>query len=145
MAALEWSDALALDLPLMDDTHREFVDLLAQVEQAVAADLDEALGVGGEADDQRALGADQIVRQRHTDVGARAPADVEPLGRRVGDPAEDAAAAAALGRALDCFGPVPHRVDRPRGEVAEWSIAAVLKTVGRVTAIPGFESLSLRM
>lgn len=34
MAALEWSDALALDLPLMDDTHREFVDLLAQVEQA---------------------------------------------------------------------------------------------------------------
>ena len=29
MAALEWSDALALDLPLMDDTHREFVDLLA--------------------------------------------------------------------------------------------------------------------
>lgn len=34
MAALEWSDALALDLPLMDDTHREFVDLLAHVEQA---------------------------------------------------------------------------------------------------------------
>lgn len=34
MAALEWSDALALDLPLMDDTHREFVELLAQVEQA---------------------------------------------------------------------------------------------------------------
>ncbi|KAF1046319.1 hemerythrin domain-containing protein [Xylophilus sp.] len=34
MAALEWSDALALDLPLMDDTHREFVDLLAAVEHA---------------------------------------------------------------------------------------------------------------
>ena len=29
MASLEWSDALSLDLPLMDDTHREFVDLLA--------------------------------------------------------------------------------------------------------------------
>lgn len=35
MPPLEWSDALALDLPAMDDTHREFVDLLAQV---VAAD-----------------------------------------------------------------------------------------------------------
>ncbi|MCI5066798.1 hemerythrin domain-containing protein [Acidovorax sp.] len=34
MAQLEWSDALALDLPLMDHTHREFVDLLAAVEQA---------------------------------------------------------------------------------------------------------------
>lgn len=32
MAALEWSDALALDLPIMDDTHREFVDLLATVD-----------------------------------------------------------------------------------------------------------------
>ena len=31
---LEWSDALALDLPFMDDTHREFVDLLAAVVQA---------------------------------------------------------------------------------------------------------------
>lgn len=34
MAALEWTEALVLDLPLMDDTHREFVDLLAAVEQA---------------------------------------------------------------------------------------------------------------
>lgn len=34
MAQLEWSDALSLDLPLMDDTHREFVDLLAAVERA---------------------------------------------------------------------------------------------------------------
>jgi hemerythrin-like metal-binding protein len=34
MAQLEWSDALALDLPVMDLTHREFVDLLAAVEQA---------------------------------------------------------------------------------------------------------------
>ena len=34
MAALEWSEALALDLPLMDETHREFVDLLAAVEAA---------------------------------------------------------------------------------------------------------------
>ncbi|MES2280370.1 MAG: hemerythrin domain-containing protein [Pseudomonadota bacterium] len=29
MASLEWSDALSLDLPIMDDTHREFVELLA--------------------------------------------------------------------------------------------------------------------
>ncbi|MDD2175812.1 hemerythrin [Acidovorax sp. D2M1] len=39
MAHLEWSDALNLDLPLMDDTHREFVDLLAAVDQAGDADL----------------------------------------------------------------------------------------------------------
>ena len=34
MAFLEWSDALSLDLPIMDDTHREFVDLLGAVEEA---------------------------------------------------------------------------------------------------------------
>lgn len=34
MPNLEWSDALVLDLPVMDDTHREFVELLAQVEAA---------------------------------------------------------------------------------------------------------------
>lgn len=34
MPALEWTDALALDLPLMDDTHREFVDLLAEIERS---------------------------------------------------------------------------------------------------------------
>ncbi len=34
MPSLEWSDALALDLPAMDDTHREFVDLLSTVETA---------------------------------------------------------------------------------------------------------------
>ena len=39
MPQLEWSDALSLDLPVMDDTHREFVDLLARVSQA----SDEAL------------------------------------------------------------------------------------------------------
>jgi len=37
--SLAWSDALSLDLPLMDDTHREFVDLLAAVERAPDADL----------------------------------------------------------------------------------------------------------
>ena len=31
---LEWSDDLALDLDFMDDTHREFVDLLAATESA---------------------------------------------------------------------------------------------------------------
>lgn len=39
MAQLEWSDALALHLPLMDDTHREFVDLLAAVDRADDAQL----------------------------------------------------------------------------------------------------------
>jgi hemerythrin-like metal-binding protein len=36
---LAWSDALALDLPFMDDTHREFVDLLANVVKAPDATL----------------------------------------------------------------------------------------------------------
>lgn len=39
MARLEWSDALALDLPLMDDIHREFVDLLTAVDVAPDARL----------------------------------------------------------------------------------------------------------
>jgi len=34
MPQLEWSDALALEMPAIDETHREFVDLLAQVEAA---------------------------------------------------------------------------------------------------------------
>jgi hemerythrin-like metal-binding protein len=34
MSTLEWSDALSLELPVMDDTHREFVGLLAGVEAA---------------------------------------------------------------------------------------------------------------
>lgn len=36
---LAWSDALALDLPPMDETHKEFVDLLAAVVQAPDAAL----------------------------------------------------------------------------------------------------------
>lgn len=39
MPSLEWSDALALELPAMDDTHREFVELLAQVEAAADSAL----------------------------------------------------------------------------------------------------------
>lgn len=31
---LQWSEALSLDMPLMDGTHQEFVELLAQVVQA---------------------------------------------------------------------------------------------------------------
>ena len=34
MPTLQWSDTLALGLPMMDDTHREFVDLLAKVVNA---------------------------------------------------------------------------------------------------------------
>ncbi|MDD2878800.1 MAG: hemerythrin domain-containing protein [Rhodoferax sp.] len=34
MPTLQWSDTLALGLPEMDDTHHEFVDLLAQVVNA---------------------------------------------------------------------------------------------------------------
>jgi len=46
MPNLQWSEALVLGLPLMDDTHREFVELLAQAENAA----DDAL-----ADHWRAL------------------------------------------------------------------------------------------
>lgn len=34
MSTLQWSDSLALGLPFMDDTHHEFVDLLATVADA---------------------------------------------------------------------------------------------------------------
>lgn len=34
MATLEWSSALELNVPAMDATHKEFVDLLAEVELA---------------------------------------------------------------------------------------------------------------
>jgi hemerythrin-like metal-binding protein len=36
---LAWSDALSLSMPVMDQTHVEFVDLLALVQQAEDADL----------------------------------------------------------------------------------------------------------
>lgn len=36
---LQWSEALVLDMPVMDDTHREFVDLLARVVGAADDDL----------------------------------------------------------------------------------------------------------
>ena len=39
MATLAWTDALALDVPAMDSTHQEFVDLLAQAEAADDAQL----------------------------------------------------------------------------------------------------------
>lgn len=39
MTELQWSDALSLDMPLMDDTHREFVARLASVAEAPDADL----------------------------------------------------------------------------------------------------------
>jgi hemerythrin-like metal-binding protein len=42
MSTLEWSLALAVELPAMDDTHREFVQLLAAVEAADDATLQSA-------------------------------------------------------------------------------------------------------
>ncbi|HEY4664720.1 MAG TPA: hemerythrin domain-containing protein [Comamonas sp.] len=39
MATLEWSPDLVLDIPVMDETHKEFVDLLAGVESAADAQL----------------------------------------------------------------------------------------------------------
>ncbi len=39
MPSIEWSDELSLDLPLMDDTHRECITLLGRMEAAPDADL----------------------------------------------------------------------------------------------------------
>lgn len=39
MSSLVWSDALSLSMPAMDTTHQEFIDLLAQVEDADDAAL----------------------------------------------------------------------------------------------------------
>lgn len=39
MSTLVWSEALSLSMPVMDTTHQEFVDLLAQVDQADDATL----------------------------------------------------------------------------------------------------------
>lgn len=39
MSILQWSESLELDLPFMDDTHREFVDLLATVVNASDSEL----------------------------------------------------------------------------------------------------------
>lgn len=39
MPTLQWSENLALDLPFMDDTHHEFVDLLGAVEEAPLTQL----------------------------------------------------------------------------------------------------------
>lgn len=39
MPVLQWSDTLALGLPVMDDTHQEFVALLAKVVQATDSEL----------------------------------------------------------------------------------------------------------
>ena len=41
MAAITWTETLALQQPRMDDTHREFVDLLCQVETATEGPLTE--------------------------------------------------------------------------------------------------------
>jgi hemerythrin-like metal-binding protein len=42
MSSLQWSAELALDMPVMDQTHREFVDLLAALEHAGDAQLIDA-------------------------------------------------------------------------------------------------------
>ena len=39
MSTLQWSEALELGLDFMDDTHREFVDLLATVVNAPDSNL----------------------------------------------------------------------------------------------------------
>jgi hemerythrin-like metal-binding protein len=42
MHTLQWSEALALDLPFMDQTHHEFIDLLGAVEDAPDSGLVDA-------------------------------------------------------------------------------------------------------
>ena len=38
-STLQWSEEMALDLPMMDDTHKEFVELLQAVEAAEDVEL----------------------------------------------------------------------------------------------------------
>ena len=44
MPCIEWSDALSLDLPIMDDTHRDFVELLAFAQGSPDATLSASWG-----------------------------------------------------------------------------------------------------
>lgn len=44
MSRLEWSDALSLDLPIMDDTHRKFVELLALAQGSPDGELPASWG-----------------------------------------------------------------------------------------------------
>jgi hemerythrin-like metal-binding protein len=62
MSTLQWSAALALDLPFMDDTHREFVDLLATVVNATDAELLPAWTILIDHTDAHFGGEDQWMR-----------------------------------------------------------------------------------
>jgi hemerythrin-like metal-binding protein len=65
MTELLWSDALSLDLPLMDETHREFVDLLANAADAPDDGLVEAWADLIEHTDQHFAQEDRWMRQAH--------------------------------------------------------------------------------
>ena len=62
-AVLTWTDALALDLPAMDDTHREFVDLLATVARAPDDALLDAWAVLVDHTDHHFAQEDRWMRQ----------------------------------------------------------------------------------
>ena len=46
LATVHWSEALSLDLDFMDDTHREFIDLLAAIEVAMSNRIGGSLSPG---------------------------------------------------------------------------------------------------
>lgn len=63
MTALTWTDALALELPAMDDTHREFVELLAVVARAGDSELVDAWAALVEHTDHHFAQEDRWMRQ----------------------------------------------------------------------------------
>jgi hemerythrin-like metal-binding protein len=63
MTKLLWSNALSLDLPLMDETHREFVELLANATEAPDDRLVEAWAVLVDHTDQHFAQEDRWMRQ----------------------------------------------------------------------------------
>jgi hemerythrin-like metal-binding protein len=63
MTELLWSDALSLDLPMMDDTHREFVALLSTAADAPDDRLVEAWAALIEHTDRHFAQEDQWMRQ----------------------------------------------------------------------------------
>lgn len=63
MTELLWSDALSLDLPLMDETHREFVELLADAADAPDDRLVEAWATLVDHTDRHFAQEDRWMRQ----------------------------------------------------------------------------------
>ncbi len=68
-ASLQWSDALHLDLPFMDDTHREFIDLLGAIEIAEDSQVVERFAAMVEHTDGHFGAEDRWMKDTHFSSG----------------------------------------------------------------------------